>query len=104
MSGTGPAAISAGDLKWGTDVVFHDLSAAEDEEEIVRLSREKIVVVRTSEWRVIPLENLVARTGNVFVEVEDLAPAIDAGTLKPRRLCCPCRRWFRNQCRLRGSA
>jgi len=66
---------SAGDLKWGTDVVFHDLRAAEDEEKIVRLSREKIVVVRTSEWRVIPLENLVARTGNVFVEVEDLDEA-----------------------------
>lgn len=66
---------AAGDLKWGKEVVYYDLRAAEDEEEIVRLSREKIVVVRTSGWRVIPLENLAARTGNIFVEVRNLEDA-----------------------------
>ena len=64
-----------GDLKWGRDVVCCELHCAEDEDEIVRLSREKIVLVRTSDWHVIPLENLVARTGNVFVEVENLDEA-----------------------------
>jgi 3-dehydroquinate synthase II len=74
---------AAGDLKWGVDVVFYNLGAAEDEEEIVRLSREKIVVVRTSDWHVIPLENLVAKTGNVFVEVENLDEAqVAAGVLE----------------------
>jgi 3-dehydroquinate synthase II len=66
---------AAGDLKWGRDVICCELHAAKDEEEIVRLSREKIVVVRTSDWHVIPLENLAARTGNVFVEVENLDEA-----------------------------
>ncbi len=66
---------AAGDLKWGRDVVCCELSGAGDEEAIVRLSREKTVLVRTSDWRVIPLENLAARTGNLFVEVENLDEA-----------------------------
>jgi 3-dehydroquinate synthase II len=65
----------SGDLKWESDVVCCELHGAEDEETIVRLSREKIVVVRTSDWRVIPLENLAARTGNIFVEVENMDEA-----------------------------
>jgi 3-dehydroquinate synthase II len=61
-----------GDLKWGEDVVCVDIQSAEDEEEIVKLSRHKKVVVKTTDWSIIPLENLVARTGNIFVEVDDL--------------------------------
>jgi 3-dehydroquinate synthase II len=73
----------AGDLKWGRDVVCCELHGAEDEEEIVRLSLEKIVVVRTSDWHVIPLENLAARSGNIFVEVENLDEAqVAAGVLE----------------------
>ncbi len=64
-----------GDLKWGEDVVSVEIRSAEDEEEIVRLSRHKIVVVRTTDWSVIPLENLVARTGNIYVEATDLEDA-----------------------------
>jgi len=64
-----------GDLKWGEDVVTVDIKSADDEEEIVKLSRHKKVVVRTSDWSIIPLENLVARTSNIFVEVDDLEGA-----------------------------
>ncbi len=61
-----------GDLKWGEDVVTVDIKSAEDEEEIVKLSRHRKVVVRTRDWSIIPLENLVARTSNIFIEVDDL--------------------------------
>jgi len=64
-----------GDLKWGEDVVTVDIKSAEDEEEIVKLSRHKKVVVRTRDWSIIPLENLVARTSNIFVEANDLEEA-----------------------------
>ncbi len=64
-----------GDLKWGEDVVSVDIKSAEDEEEIVKLSRHKKVVVRSKDWSIIPLENLVARASNIFVEVDDLVGA-----------------------------
>ena len=64
-----------GDLKWGEDVVTVDIKSADDEEEIVKLSRHKKVVVRTRDWSIIPLENLVARASNIFVEANDLEEA-----------------------------
>jgi 3-dehydroquinate synthase II len=64
-----------GDLKWGEDVVLAEITSAEDEEKIVTLSREKRVVVKTTDWKVIPLENLVARAHNIMVEVKDLEEA-----------------------------
>ena len=64
-----------GDIKWERDVVYLEVRSAEDEEKIVTLSREKKVVVKTIDWKVIPLENLIARTSNIFVEVSDLDEA-----------------------------
>jgi 3-dehydroquinate synthase II len=61
-----------GDLKWGEDVVSVDIKSAEDEEEIVKLSRDRKVVVRTKDWSIIPLENLAARASNILVEVDDI--------------------------------
>jgi 3-dehydroquinate synthase II len=60
-----------GDLAPGRDVREITLTSGEQEDEVVRLTRETPVVVRTSDWTVIPLENLVARTGNLFVETAD---------------------------------
>ena len=64
-----------GDLQWGKDVTRMEIQSAEDEEKIIELSREMKVVVKTSDWTIIPLENLLARTGNIFVEVETLDEA-----------------------------
>jgi len=64
-----------GDIRWGKDVVYVEIQSSEDEERIVKLSRDKKVVVKTTDWTIIPLENLVARTGNILVEVEDLEEA-----------------------------
>jgi len=67
-----------GDLVWGKDVVAMEIRSTADEEKIVQLSRNKKVVVRTEDWTIIPLENLVAQTNNIFVEVKDLESAITA--------------------------
>ncbi len=64
-----------GDLQWDRDVVCVDVRSSEDEERVIRESRERRVIIRTLDWRIIPLENLVARTGNILVEVGDRAEA-----------------------------
>mgnify|MGYP005630099225 CR=1 FL=1 len=61
-----------GDIRWEKDVVVLEIASSRDEDKIVDMSRQKKVVVRTTDWNVIPLENLVARTRNIFVEVDSL--------------------------------
>jgi len=66
----------SGDLKWGEDVVSVEVKSAEDEERIVKISRDKKVIVKTRDWTIIPLENLIARTDrNILVEVETIEEA-----------------------------
>lgn len=64
-----------GDLKWGEDVLEMTIRGPEDEREIVRLAQSKKVVAKTTDWTIIPLENLVAQTGNILVEVSNLEEA-----------------------------
>ncbi len=64
-----------GDLKWEKDVSYVEIRSTADEEKIIQLSRQKKVIVKTDDWTIIPLENLVAQTGNIFVEVGDLESA-----------------------------
>lgn len=61
-----------GDLRLGRDVVEKEIREKRDEEEIVTLSLSKKVVVRSGDWTIIPLENLLSRTNNLFVEVNHL--------------------------------
>jgi 3-dehydroquinate synthase II len=58
-----------GDLVPGRDLAEVTVTSTADEEAVVRLARERPVVVRTPDWTIIPLENLVAQSGNIFVEV-----------------------------------
>jgi 3-dehydroquinate synthase II len=72
-----------GDLQWEKDVAYVEIQSITDEEKIIQLSRQKIVIVKTSDWTIIPLENLVAQTDNIFVEVNDLKSArTSAGILE----------------------
>jgi 3-dehydroquinate synthase II len=64
-----------GDLIPGQDVQEVTIAGGEQEEEVVRLARQGPVVVHTTDWTVIPLENLVARSGNLFVEVSEVEAA-----------------------------
>jgi 3-dehydroquinate synthase II len=72
-----------GDLAPGRDVKEVTVTGGEQEDEVVRLAKEAPVVVTTSDWTVIPLENLVARSGNIFVEAADVeAAAMSLGVLE----------------------
>jgi 3-dehydroquinate synthase II len=56
----------SGDIQPDRDVVETDINGQGDEARIVDLARSKKVIVRTSDWTIIPLENLVAQTGNLY--------------------------------------
>jgi len=61
-----------GDLKFDKDVVEWEIKGKADEEKILKLSKTKKVIVKTRDWTVIPLENLIAQTGNLIVEVKNM--------------------------------
>ena len=67
-----------GDLRIGEDVVEVEIGGKADEEEALRLSRAKTVVVRCADWTIIPLENLIAQTRGLFAEVKNLDEALTA--------------------------
>jgi 3-dehydroquinate synthase II len=60
-----------GDLKLGEDVVEWEIKGKEDEEEIIKLAKSKLVIVKTKDWTIIPLENLLAQTSGLIAEVKD---------------------------------
>jgi 3-dehydroquinate synthase II len=67
-----------GDLEPGRDLVELTVSGEKDEPAVVAAAREKRVLVRTTDWEVIPLENLVAQlqgSGHLFMEAKDLEQA-----------------------------
>jgi len=63
------------DLVVGRDLNVCEITKPEDQETIISLSFERPVLVRTSDWHIIPLENLVARSNNIWVEAKDLESA-----------------------------
>jgi 3-dehydroquinate synthase II len=67
-----PTVSEDGDLILGRDVVEKEIREKKDEEEILALSLSKKVVVRGTDWTIIPLENLLSRANNLFVEVDNL--------------------------------
>lgn len=60
-----------GDVVPGQDVQEVTVTSHDQEAEVVRLAKAGPVVVRTPDWTIIPLENLVAQCDNLFVEVSD---------------------------------
>ncbi|MBW2406212.1 MAG: 3-dehydroquinate synthase II [Deltaproteobacteria bacterium] len=61
-----------GDLKLGKDVVIFTIKSGEDEDEIVKLSHKKQVILQCSDWTIIPLENLIAKGADVIAQVRNL--------------------------------
>ena len=67
-----PTVSEDGDIVFGRDVVEREIREKRDEEEILSLCVSKKVIVRTLDWKIIPLENLLSRGNNVFLEIETL--------------------------------
>ena len=64
-----------GDLQWDKDVARVEIQSMEDEDKIITMGHTMKVVVDTPDWTIIPLENLVARSDNIYVPVKDLQEA-----------------------------
>jgi len=60
-----------GDIKFGDEVIEIEINSRDDEKKAISLRSSKIVIVKTSDWMVIPLENLVAQTKNIIAYVKD---------------------------------
>ncbi len=64
-----------GDLRLGKDVVFFNIKSSDDEEEIIKLGRNKKVILQCTDWTVIPLENLIAKGADVIAQVDSIKEA-----------------------------
>jgi len=60
-----------GDLKPGTDVIECTITDKASENDAAHKGKNKIVIVTTSDWTVIPLENLVAQSDRIVAAVKD---------------------------------
>jgi 3-dehydroquinate synthase II len=64
-----------GDLKPGTDVAEVAITDKKSENKAAAIKDKKFVIVTTSDWTVIPLENLVAQSDRIIAVVRDVNEA-----------------------------
>jgi 3-dehydroquinate synthase II len=64
-----------GDLKLGEDVFEVEIRGPEDQDRVIALDPKKPVLVRSRDWSVIPLENILARRAGILAEVKDAEEA-----------------------------
>ena len=60
-----------GDLKLGKDVVYVKIEGKEDEDRAAKYPPDVKVVVETTDWTVIPLENLIAQREELYAVVKN---------------------------------
>ncbi|MBN2733240.1 MAG: 3-dehydroquinate synthase II [Methanomicrobiaceae archaeon] len=60
-----------GDLEIGKDIFEIEITDKKSENEAVNLSKRGFVIVTTTDWTVIPLENLVAQSDKIIAGVSD---------------------------------
>jgi 3-dehydroquinate synthase II len=64
-----------GDLIKDKDVYYKKINNKKDEDDAVKIGRTAKVIVKTSDWNVIPLENLISQSENIYVEIENIEEA-----------------------------
>ncbi len=60
-----------GDIKLGEQVIVLEIKSKDDEKKAAAVPREQQLILRMKDWTIIPLENLIAQRGGLFVEVAD---------------------------------
>ncbi len=72
-----------GDVKLGTDAIFVEVTNKGDEQRVAKMPPGQIVVLKMRDWKVIPIENIVAQRSGIFVEVKSAEEAkLMAGILE----------------------
>ena len=64
-----------GDIKLGKQVIQFEISSKEDEKTALKLSKSKTLILKMSDWTIIPLENLIAQTQGLIAQVKDAKEA-----------------------------
>jgi 3-dehydroquinate synthase II len=64
-----------GDLKLGKDVIIVTINSKDDEKRALSESKSKLVIIKTKDWAIIPLENLIAQTKGIIAEVKNSTEA-----------------------------
>ncbi len=64
-----------GDIKLGEDVVEFEIKSKEDEKTALKLSKSRMLILKMADWTIIPLENLIAQTEGLMVEVKNATEA-----------------------------
>ncbi len=64
-----------GDIVLGQGAVLVEVNNKADEQRVAKMPPSQIVVLKMRDWKVIPIENLLAQRGNLFVEVESAEEA-----------------------------
>ncbi len=67
-----------GDIRPGQDVEIIEVKSKKDETAAAQVPAGRLVLLRMKDWKIIPLENLIASRGGVVVEVTD---AVEAKTM-----------------------
>jgi 3-dehydroquinate synthase II len=67
-----------GDIQPGRDIEIVEVKTKKDEDAASRVPIDKLVVLRMDNWKIIPVENLIAARGGIVVEVTD---AVEAKTM-----------------------
>ncbi|MFH1431920.1 MAG: 3-dehydroquinate synthase II [archaeon] len=60
-----------GDIKLGKDVLELEINTKEDEIKAAKLGKTKTVILKTKDWTIIPLENLIAQNVGIIANVKD---------------------------------
>ncbi len=59
-----------GDIKLGKEVTVLEVKSKKDEVEAAKLSKSRTLILKMKDWKIIPLENLIAqKKGEIFAEV-----------------------------------
>jgi 3-dehydroquinate synthase II len=64
-----------GDIKLGTDALLCQVNNKADEQRVAKLPHEQVPVLQMRDWKVIPIENLIAQRERLFVEVSSAEEA-----------------------------
>ncbi|MFO7899790.1 MAG: 3-dehydroquinate synthase II [Planctomycetota bacterium] len=64
-----------GDIVLGEHAVLVEVDSKSDEQRVAKMPADQVAVLRMRDWKVIPIENLIAERGNLFVEVSNAKEA-----------------------------
>jgi len=64
-----------GDIKLGEEVIQFEIGSKEDEKTALKLSKSKTLILKMSDWTIIPLENLIAQTEGLIAQVKNAKEA-----------------------------